>query len=94
MLREPLSADDAKRLARQILATGNFVVSSHAEEEMVADNLILVDCLNVFRAGFVEGHDLIRGTWRYRFTTGRITVVVTFRSEHEMTLVTAWRAKR
>jgi len=43
------------------------------------------------KAGCVEGKDLISGTWRYRIRTPEVCVVVAFRSETELVVVTAWR---
>ena len=69
--------------------------SQHAINEMRADKLNLVDCVNVLRAGALrQPADLEKGTWRYRVQTNHITVVIAFRSEGELVIVTAWRRKR
>jgi hypothetical protein len=61
---------------------------------MADDQLTTVDCVNVMRAGAVtEPADFERGTWRYRIHTNRICVVVAFRSETEIVVVTAWRKR-
>jgi len=52
---------------------------------MLADDLTTVDCENVLRGGFVRPGE---------YETSRITVVVAFRSERELVVVTAWRAGR
>jgi hypothetical protein len=88
---EPLSFADAHRLARTILQTGSVAFTQHAREEMAKDKLAGVDVTNVIRGGYCEGRDLISGTWRYRLRTARIFVVVAFRSETELRVVTAWR---
>ena len=49
------------------------------------------DCANVLRAGVVEEPEFERGSWRYRVRTQRMYVVVAFRSENELSIVTAWR---
>ena len=91
-MEEPLAPAAARDLIRRILRTGRFIYSRHAIEEMLADNLTTVDCENVLRGGAVRPGEYDRGSWRYRVETRRITVVVAFRSEHEIVVVTAWRA--
>ena|SRR5712692_8161934 len=91
--REPLSPPDARRLIREILIAGEVVSSGHAAEEMAKDGLTLVDCIDVLRGGVVEPAELERGTWRYRIHTRRIGVVVAFRSETRLVVVTAWRSR-
>ena len=94
-MKEPLSPDAATALIRSILRGGQVAISQHATEELLKDDLTSVDCANVMRAGCVsEPADLIKQTWRYRVHTARITVVVAFRSDDELVVVTAWRAKR
>lgn len=61
--------------------------------EMRADELIIADCVSVMRAGAVRPAEWVRGTWRYRVETRRITVVIAFRSEEALVVVTAWRVK-
>ena len=90
-LQEPFDQATAKRLIREILATGDFRFSSHAEREMAADNLTTVDCVNVLRGGWVDPPEYERGTWRYPVCTNRITVVVAFRSLTALTVITTWR---
>ena len=94
MLQEPLANDAAKKLIVSILKTGTVSFSSHALEEMAKDDLTTVDVTNVLRGGFVEFSELERGSWRYRVRTSRMTVVVAFRSEKMMSVVTAWRKVR
>ena len=91
---EPLAPDAAKQLIREILRAGRFIYSRHANEELLADCLTTVDCENVLRGGVVRPGELEHGSWRYRVETSRITVVVAFRSEHELVVVTAWRLGR
>jgi len=88
---EPFDPDDAKRRIRDILKSGVVAASVHALEEMANDNLTMVDCVNVLRGGWVEPAEWERGSWRYRVWTARICVVVAFRSESELVIVTAWR---
>ena len=65
--------------------------SKHALEEMASDDLTAVDVAHVLRAGAVDPAELERGSWRCRVRTQRIEVVVAFRSETELIVVTAWR---
>jgi len=92
---EPLSPDAATALIHSILIGGQVAFSRHATEELLKDGLTTVDAVNVMRAGRVKiPADLVKQTWRYRVETPRIAVVVAFRSEDELVVVTAWRAKR
>ena len=91
---EPLAPEAAKRLIRDILQNGRFIYSKHAKEEMLDDDLTTVDCENVLRGGVVRPGEREHGTWRYRVETSNITVVIAFRSEQELVVVTAWRSGR
>ena len=93
MLVEPLSPPEARRLIQEILETGSVTFSKHAEEEMAKDNLTMVDVANVLRGGVLDPAELENGSWRYRVRTARIAVIVAFRSETELRVVTAWRFK-
>lgn len=91
MLQEPLDPSTAKQLIRTILTTGSVSFSKHALAEMDHDGLTAVDVTNVLRGGTVDPGENENGSWRYRVRTARIVVVVTFRSETELRVVTAWR---
>ncbi|MBC7834371.1 MAG: DUF4258 domain-containing protein [Phycisphaerales bacterium] len=91
---EPLAPEAAKQLLRSILLSGVFTYSRHAKDEMLADDLTTVDCENVLRGGIVRPGDYENGSWRYRVETSRVTVVVAFRSEFELVVVTAWRVAK
>lgn len=54
----------------------------------------MVDVVNILRGGVVEQPELVNGTWRYRVRTQRMTVVIAFRSDAEIRVVTAWRLRR
>jgi len=90
---EPLKPPDAKKLSREIVETGVVDVSGHAQEEMDNDGLETTDCLNLLRAGVFNPPEYIKGEWRYRVTTSRICVVISFESETRLRVVTAWRIK-
>jgi hypothetical protein len=91
---EPLAPEAAKRLICDILKSGRFIYSKHAKDEMLDDDLTTVDCENVLSGGVVRPGEYEHGTWRYRVDTSKITVVVAFRSEQELVVVTAWRGGR
>ena len=90
-MNEPLSNADAKKLIRDILTDGTVSYTSHAKKEMANDQLTAVDVVNVLRGGWVEFSELVAGTWRYRVRTNTMFVVVAFRSEDNLVVVTAWR---
>ena len=53
-----------------------------------------MDAVNVLRAGIVDPAEFDKGCWRYRVRTRLMVVVIAFRSETEIRVVTAWREKR
>jgi hypothetical protein len=91
VLVEPLTPVDAKRLIGAILDEGSVTFSSHALKELEKDDLTTVDAVNMLRGGIVEPGEFENGSWRYRVRTARMCVVVAFRSETELRIVTAWR---
>lgn len=90
-MHEPLSPAEAKQRIREILTRGDYAFAAHAREEMSADDLSVVDCVNVLRVGVVRPAEWEFGSWRYRVETARITVVIAFRSEQYFVVVTSWR---
>ncbi len=92
-MEEPLDPAPAEQLILEILSSGTVDFSGHALEEMGNDDLTTVDCTNVLRGGWVEHPEFKRGSWRYRVRTARICVVIAFRSETKLVVVTAWREK-
>lgn len=94
MLKHPLDNEAAKRLIVQVLKTGMVTFSGHALNEMAKDDLTTLDAANVLRGGVVEFSEEVNRTWRYRVRTSRMTFVVAFRSEHALSVVTAWRKHR
>ena len=88
---EPLSNPEARDLVREILANGSVTYSRHAKERMAQRNMSMPDVANVLRGGWCESVEEVSGTWRYRITTPRMVVVVAFRSETELRVVTAMR---
>lgn len=91
---EPLDRTRAEQLIRAILGAGETSFSDHALDEMAKRDLTAQDCKNVMRGGWVESAELEKGTWRYRVRTSRMCVVLAFRSETRLVVVTAWREDR
>jgi hypothetical protein len=94
MTGEPFTPQYARKLIRQILQSGTVSFSTHVFDEMAKDQLTTVDCVNVLRGGVVEPPEFRDGTWRYRVRTAALYVVVAFRSDTRIAVVTAWRIKR
>lgn len=89
---EPLRATTVKRLAKKIVSgSGTTSFTRHAKEEMAKDALEPVDVDNVLCGGVASEGEFENGSWRYRITTQKICVVVAFRSEEEIVVITAWR---
>jgi hypothetical protein len=89
----PLSADQAKRLARAILAGGTVLTPPHAQDRMNERSITTQDVENTLVGGVcapAEWHEG-RQEWRYRFETSRIGVVIAFDDEECLTVVTTWR---
>jgi hypothetical protein len=68
--------------------------SKHSLNEMSKDGLTTPDVVSILRSGIVDAPELERGTWRYRVRTREAYVVVAFRSELSLVVVTAWRLER
>jgi hypothetical protein len=93
VLVEPLNPVDVKRVVREIVQSGSVTFSGHALQELAKDDLETTDVLNMLAGGVVEPGELENGSWRYRIRTGRMCVVIAFRSQTELRVVTAWRFK-
>jgi hypothetical protein len=93
VLVEPLTPMDFKGLIRDIVQSGSVTFSGHAQAELAKDDLETTDVLNMLAGGIVEPGEFENGSWRYRIRTARMCVVVAFRSESELRIVTAWRFK-
>lgn len=91
---EPYDPPEVKKRIRTILESGVVAPSHHALVEMEKDGLTMVDCTNVLRGGWAEPGEWEKGSWRYRVRTARICVVVAFRSESKLSIVTAWREQQ
>lgn len=89
----PLSADQATRVARGILADGTVFTPPHAESRLNERSITTQDIENTLVGGVcarAEWHEG-RQEWRYQFETSRIGVVIAFDDEENLTVVTTWR---
>ncbi len=93
MTGEPFALHYARQLIHRILPVGKVGFSTHALQEMAKDHLTTIDCTNVLRGGVVEPPELRAGTWRYRVRAASIYVVIAFRSDTHLVVVTAWRIR-
>ena len=97
---EPLPPSVAKGIIRKCLITdGAVAFSKHARQKMVNDDLVEPDIVNTLRCGRIDSPaELVNFHWRYRVSTDRIAVVVTFEPEEgeieELVIITAWRFRR
>lgn len=95
---EPWDETTARQVATRILGMqgdGALIVTRHADQRMVERELTIVDCLNVIRAGRVDGtltdfHPQTR-SWCYRIRTQRMWVEVAFDWPDSMRLVSCGR---
>jgi hypothetical protein len=94
VVKEPLSPLEARRLIREILRGGEVRFTGRALSEMEKDGVEEIDCVNVLRGGAVGPGEFENGSWRYRVRASKLTVVVAFRSQTQLVVVTAWREKR
>ena len=94
LTNEPLTQAEARKLMREIVATGTVSFSQHAIDELTKDKLTQADAVNAIKAGAVEPAEFERGSWRYRVHTVRVWVVVVFRSLTQLVVVTAWKVGR
>lgn len=61
---------------------------------MAKDGIEEIDCVNVLRGGVVGPGEFENGSWRYPVRASRVTVIVAFRSDTQLVIVTVWRDKR
>jgi hypothetical protein len=92
-MNQPLSAVDARTLARHILATGDVTFTSHALAELAKDAKTTVDAINVIRGGAYCEAEWENGGWRHHVHTQRFTVVIEFDSDTDLIVITAWVMK-
>lgn len=90
---EPLTPPAAKKQIRSILETGTVDFTGHALEELAKDGFDTGDALNVLRGGILEPAEMVGEVWRYRVRTARMYVVVQFRTNTRLLVITGWRLK-
>lgn len=90
---EPLSAHEARKLAKHIIENGTVVFTKHAEVELAKDGKTTVDAINVLRGGAYSEAEWESGGWRHQAFTARFVVVIEFDSETELIVITAWVRK-
>jgi hypothetical protein len=88
MLNEPLKADDAKKEILRRLKVGTVYTSPHFRRAAAAEGLLPLAAVEFLFAGFVEMVEFEGGNWCYRVRNGRVVVVVAFRGENQLDLVT------
>lgn len=94
-----LDKTQARKLVAEIVNKNPSGIrySNHGFKEMGDDDLTMNDILNVIKspdAKITEEPEFIRGSYRYRLRTEKITVVIAFNSPTEVVVVTAWRVKK
>ncbi|KFA91583.1 hypothetical protein Q664_20995 [Archangium violaceum Cb vi76] len=84
-----MDANAARKRISLLLRNGQLTYTRHSK-----DDLTEVDVTNVLRGGHItEPAENEKGTWRYRVHTNTIWVVVAFRGETELVVVTVWRKR-
>lgn len=80
----------------EILTNGQVSFSNHALDEMGKEDPDITEeeTLAVLRGGIVEPAECRSGSWRYRVRALGVYVVITFRSEISVKVVTVWRLRR
>jgi hypothetical protein len=92
---KPLTTTAARKRISAILRGGRVGYSRHAREEMEKDDLTELDVTNVLRGGHLtEPAEMGQVDWTYRVHTQLQCVVVAFRNDAELVVVTAWRKQR
>jgi hypothetical protein len=89
-VKQPLSAAEARKLARAILATGTVTFTRHCLNELAKDGKSTVDATNVLRGGNYLEAEWENGAWRHRAETQRMAVVIEIETEAELIVVTSF----
>ncbi len=93
MLNEPLKADDAKKEILRRLKVGTVYTSPHFRRAAAADGFLPMAAAEFLVAGFVQMAEFEDGKWCYRVLNGRVVVVVAFRGENQLDLVTFFKKR-
>lgn len=90
-----LTAGAVRRRIGEILKNGWDVGwTTHSKKELAKDRMTTVDAVNVLRCWrYMDPpeQDIKTGEWKYRIHTDMMGVVVKFRSETQLVVITAWR---
>ena len=89
-MRQPLSAAEARKLAREILVRGTVSFTKHCLEELRKDGMTTVDATNIIRGGAYAEAEWEHGGWRHRAWTQRMAVVIEFDTETKLIVVTSF----
>ncbi|HET9621218.1 MAG TPA: hypothetical protein VFP84_07620 [Kofleriaceae bacterium] len=89
-MKQPLSASEARQLARSILVNGAVTFTSHCLRELAKDQKTTVDAINVIRGGAYLEAEWENGGWRHRAQTQRMAVVIEIETESELIVVTSF----
>lgn len=90
----PLKAKQARDLARSIERSPEGrvrILEAHNALRMKQRGVSEADVRNVIRFGIVYEDGCENGTWRYRFETRKFRVVIAFRSETTLVVITVMR---
>jgi len=92
-MSEPLQKEQVDGLVKRVMFSGSVGFIRHARDEMRNDDLGEIDIRNALKNGSCFDFRLKDETWRYRIRTQEITVIVSFRTESQLTVVTAWKGR-
>lgn len=89
---EPFQQLEAERRIKDIARNGTVSYDQkHARRRLDERNMSMTDTGNVLLSGWVSEVLWERNSYRYTIETPKMAVVVAFRSETEILVVTAWR---
>ncbi len=90
----PTDATVVRTRVREGVQRG-LLLSRHAKERMAENDLSLADIANILRGGTLQHErwaSFEQGTWRYRFETSRMAVVIAEPHESgKVVIITAFR---
>ena len=89
---EPLDKHELDTRTNDVLDNGSVHFTDHVRDDKFPfEDLDELDCRNVLRNGWLDFPEYDEGSWTYRIRTSAIVVVVTFQSERDLVVITAWR---
>jgi hypothetical protein len=90
-VHEPVKPSKLKRILLAALASGEVWFSKHGRQRMMDHDMTEQDCKNVLRAGRWLDCNFEHGSWRYRWRTQNMVVLVAIVDAQSVSVVTAWR---